>query len=114
MSVQPFDSFNDAMNSLRRDMNAVDARVQFWQAAIKPGDYYTQATEWGFPIYGQVLPDEEQRESHVRHYRLCNANSIACLDGEMGEVHVSVIERLLSESEFTDAKGRGGCRDLGD
>lgn len=107
MSLQPADSFDDALSSLRRDMDAADARVQPWQAAIKPGDYFSQATEWGFPIYRQVLPDEEPREPPVRNFRLCKAYSIACPGGELGDVHVSVIERLLSEAEYNDAKSRG-------
>lgn len=106
MEFEAFGSFDEAMEKLGREMRAADARVQPWQAAIKPGDYFMHGTPYGFNIYGEVLKEDEPREQPLRFYRLCQAYSVACPEGEMGDVHVSVIERLLSEVEFREAKDR--------
>jgi len=104
MEITPFDSFDEMMERLRREMAAADARVQPWQAEVEAGDYFVRQTPYEFQVYGEVLPDEEPREADGRHYRFCKCYSIACPDGELGDVHVSVIERLLSRQEFDDAK----------
>ncbi|MDX2199629.1 MAG: hypothetical protein SF069_11745 [Phycisphaerae bacterium] len=107
MSITPFDSFDDMMEQMRRDQDAADRRVQPWQSAIKPGDYFRRESGYGFPIYGEVLAEEEEREKALRHYRFCRCYSVACAGGELGDVHVSTIERLLRKPEFDAAHGRG-------
>lgn len=107
MEIESFDSFDDMMRRLQEQMKAADARVEPWQAAIKPDDYFFRNSGYGFPIYGQVLKEDEPREPHVRHYRLCNCYSMACIEGEMGDVHVSSIERIISEAEFEEARSQG-------
>ncbi len=106
MDIQPFDSSEEFMRSLRRDMDAADARVQPWQVAIKPGDHFRRESEYGFPIYGVVLNEDEPREQHVRHYRLCNCYSIACPEGEIGDIHVCTIDELINQCDFDSAKQR--------
>lgn len=96
MSVQSFDSFDEMMEQMRRDQEAADARVQPWQAEVKTGDYFQRPSGYDFSIYGEVLPEEEPRDPNLRHYRFCKCYSIACVQGEMGDVHISTIERLLS------------------
>ena len=106
MSITPFDSFDEMMERMRRDQEAADARVVPWQAALKPGDYFRKPSGYDFSIYGEILPDEQSREKELQHYRFCKAYSIACPQGEMGDVHVSTIERLLTRTEFEDARQR--------
>ncbi len=107
MQVIPFDSFDEMFEHLRKEREAADARVQPWQAAIKPGDHFQRASGYGFNIYGVVLKEEAPRESDLRHYRFCECYSIACVEGELGDVHVSTIEKILSPHEFQTAKQRG-------
>ncbi len=107
MSITPFESFDEMMEQMRRDQEAADARVQPWQATIKPGDYFRKPSGYDFPTYGEILKDEQRRDPALRHYRFCKAYSIACPDGEMGDVHISTIECLLSRAEFEDARRRG-------
>lgn len=106
MSVQSFDSFDEMMEQMRRDQEAADSRVMPWQADIKPGDYFRKPSGHEFSIYGEVLPEDESREPALRHYRFCKCYSIACVRGEMGDVHVSTIEALLTRDEFEDARRR--------
>jgi len=106
MAIEGFDSFEEMMRHLRRDMDTADARVAAWQVAIKTGDYFRKPTNYGFQIYGEVLSEDEPRESGLEHYRFCHCYSVACPTGEMGDIHVSTIERLLTKLEFDEARRR--------
>lgn len=105
MNVEGFDSLDDIMRRLREDMAAADARVQPWQAAITTGDYFQRAA-YGVRIYGEVLDNPDPREPTLQHYRFCRCYSMMCPTGELGDVHVSTIERVLKPNEFEAAKQR--------
>ncbi len=107
MAVYSFDDLDDMFNSMRRDMNEADSRVKPWQAKIKAGDYFVRRSGLGFNIYGEILHEEEPRAQGLGHYRLCRGYSIACPKGEMGDIHVSTIEALLTREEFVEAKRSG-------
>jgi len=81
-------------------MQAADERVQEWQKAIKKGDYFWQETEYEFSIYGEVL--ENDYEGELQHYRFCKCYSSACPEGEIGDVHLSVISGILTREEFEE------------
>jgi len=95
------------MEGMRKDMEAADQNVKPWQAAIKPGEYFQRYNQLGFTIYGEILQEEEKRPNHLKHYRLCRAYSVACPQGEMGDIHVSTIDALLSRELFDTARQRG-------
>ena len=104
MKFEAFDSFEDMQKRLQEAMTAADARVQPWQTKIRPGDYFLHPTDYGFPIYGEVLEQYGQDQPHLQHYRFCKCYSIACPEGELGDVHVCTIEQIISEAEFEDAR----------
>lgn len=81
-------------------MQKADERVQEWQKAIKKGDYFWQETEYDFNIYGEVLEDDYEGE--LQHYRFCKCYSSACPEGEIGDVHLSVISGILTREEFEE------------
>lgn len=107
--VDSFESLDDMMQVLRESMETADKHILPWQALIQPGEYFQQSTRIGFRIYGEILKDPEdfQRDEFTENYRLCKAYSVACLYGEMGDVHVSSIERIISKEEFKAAELRG-------
>ena len=107
MDVESFDSWEEMMQSLRRRREAADARALPWQAGITPGDYFRRESGYGFATYGEVLPDEQRRPADLRHFRFCRCYSVACPDGELGDVHVSVVARRLSAEQFQEARQRG-------
>ncbi len=109
MEFEAFDSFEEMMARLNEQILRADAEVENWQARIKPGDYFRRSSGYGFDIYGEVLQEEEPRELRLRPYRFCNCYSVACPEGEMGDVHVSTIEVLLSKAEFEEAQEQGWC-----
>jgi hypothetical protein len=107
MQSEANDDVEDIFRQMRSDMDAADARVQPWQAEIRAGDYFVKDSLLGFPIYGQILEEHERRPSHLKHYRLCRAYSMACPQGEMGDIHVSSIEALISQEKFSEAREKG-------
>jgi hypothetical protein len=91
------------LDDLSLAMQEADDRVESWQAEIKKGDYYMQETIYGFNIYGEVLRSAP-RAKHLRRYRFVKAYSLACSDGEPGDVHVSVITQIITKEQFEKAR----------
>ena len=107
MPIEEFDDLEKAFQKMRQDQQAADSRVQDWQRLVKPGDYFRRYSSHGFYIYGEVLEEEEPREPGLENYRLCRAYSLACVSGEMGDIHVSIVEKILTKEEFEEAIRRG-------
>jgi hypothetical protein len=102
MTFTAYDSFEEMMDDLQANMKAADARVQPWQAEIKVGDCFRESTPYGFDIYGEVL--EGYEEEHLQNYRFCYCFSVACSEGERGDVHVSVVSEVITREEFEETK----------
>ncbi len=65
---------------LREAMEAADARVRPWQAAVAPGDcFIADSGEEDLLVFGEVL--ESYTEPHLKHYRFCRCHSVACPGG---------------------------------
>jgi hypothetical protein len=94
------------LDDLSRAMQEANERVKPWQAEIKKGDYYMQETIYGFNIYGEVLKNA-YRQRNLRNYRFVKAYSLACSDGEPGDLHVSVITQIITKEQFEEAKKNG-------
>jgi hypothetical protein len=107
MEYTSFDSLDDMFSEMERQRGIADTRVQPCQAAAAPGDFYRQDTNYGFSIYGEILKDPEPRPEQLKHYRFVLAYSVACPDGEMGDVHVSQINEVISPAVFQVAKEMG-------
>jgi len=107
MKVESFDSLEAAQQRLREAMEAADARVRPWQAAVGVGDCFVTdcGGEEGFLIFGEVL--KGYGEERLRHYRLCRCFSVACPEGEVGDVHVSTILAVVSREVFELARQHG-------
>jgi len=107
MKVESFDSLEAAQQRLREAMEAADARVRPWQAAVGVGDCFVTdcGGEEGFLIFGEVL--KGYREERLRHYRFCRCFSAACPEGEVGDVHVSAILCVISREVFELARLHG-------
>lgn len=124
MSVKEFSSLDELVEYIESCNQRASNRVEPWQSTVKPGDCFVRFTE-GFAIYGKVLDpvqsevdagaDEEeveyQRElrdaPHMKHYRFARCFSELCPEGELGDVHVSTIATIITESMFENAKTLG-------
>ena len=112
MEVEFFDSLEEAQARLHQAMEAADARVKPWQAAVKIGDcFIADGGEEGLPVFGEVL--EAYAEPHLRHYRLCRCYSVACPEGEVGDVHVSTILAVVSRVFFEAMRQEGWQMEAG-
>ena len=112
MEVEFFDSLEAAQARLRQAMEAADAHVKPWQAAVKVGDcFIADGGEEDLVVFGEVL--EGYREAHVRHYRFCRCFSVACPEGEVGDVHVSTMLCLVSRAFFEAMRQEGWQMEAG-
>jgi hypothetical protein len=101
MEAEFFDSLEEAQARLREAMEAADARVRPWQAAVKVGDcFIADGGEEELLVFGEVL--KGYREAHLRHYRFCRCHSVPCPEVEVGDLHVSSILCLVSR-QFLEA-----------
>ena len=105
MKVEFFDTAEAAAEALTEAMKAADARVVWWQAQVKPGDCFMSDSGEGFPVFGEVL--EGYREKHLQDYRFCRCYSVACPEGELGDVHVSTILCRVSRGLFERLREQG-------
>jgi len=104
MKVEFFATHEEAMARLEEARKAADARVRPWQAALKPGERFIYLAE-GLLIFGEVLQAYE--EPRLKHYRFCRCYSAACPEGELGDVHVSVVLAPVSRRFFEAMREQG-------
>ena len=101
MNITFYENTEEMLDSLTEAMETADENTKEWQKALKKGDYYMQETEYGFNIYGKVLKNAYRQKS-LRNYRFVKAYSVACPDGEIGDIHISSITRIISKEEFEE------------
>jgi len=111
MKVEFFDSLEEAQDRLREAMEAADGKVKPWQAVIGPGDCFVTDSLDGLLVFGEVL--EAYTEPHLRHYRFCRCYSVACSEGELGDVHVSTVLCRVSRAFFEAMRQAGWQMEAG-
>lgn len=109
---------------------AADERVDPEQVALRPGDFCARVAH-GIVIYSEILDaaahllgdraledlDEDEKEEyesvrdsyteeHMKNYRFTRSYSSLCPNGELGDIHVSTVSRVISQKEFQSAKNR--------
>jgi len=104
VEIEVFDNAEAAMARLEEARKAADSRVRPWQAAVGVGDCFVVLAE-GLVIFGEVL--EGYQDRRLKHYRFCRCHSVACAEGELGDMHVSTIRRVISREAFEEARGKG-------
>lgn len=118
---------------------AAAERVQEFQKALKPGDYIVRSQN-GFIIYGEIIDpvvkmlddetglSEEQLEEmqaehdyeiqlrnqpHMAAYRFSKCFSQLCPQGELGDLHISTVTKVISKESFDEARNHGWPMDDG-
>ena len=104
VEVEFFATHEEAMARIEECRKAADARVKPWQAALKPGERFIYLAE-DLLIFGEVL--ETYEEERLKHYRFCRCYSVACPEGELGDVHVSVVLAPVSRAFFEAMREQG-------
>ena len=105
MEVEFFDSHEAAARRLREAMEAADARVAPWQEALRPGECFLSIVKDGLVVFGEVL--DGYSEPHLKHYRFCRCFSVACPEGELGDVHVCTVACRISRRFFEEMRQAG-------
>lgn len=104
------DELDDVFRQIAEARRAADALVLGWQRQVRPGDrclsYNHEVELFVFheildPLAGAV--DEEERtylretyaEPHMEHYRFTKSYSAMCPEGELGDIHVSIVSLVI-------------------
>lgn len=113
-------------------------KVQPFQRALKPGDFFVREQQ-DFVIYGEILDptppaiDEEgldaetleemraehafevklRNQPHMAAYRFSKCFSRICPTGEMGDIHISPVVKVISKESFEQARRAGWPVDPG-
>jgi len=74
---------------------------------VKPGDCFMSDSGEGFLVFGEVL--EGYPEGRLQHYRFCRCYSVACPEGELGDVHVSTIRCIVFDVACCAGRCQGQC-----
>jgi hypothetical protein len=114
LEFQAFSTWEEMMSAIEQARIIADGKVQPFQAAIKTGDFFVQDTSYGFLIFGQILQTDDAfyQSEEGKNYRFCKAYSIACSEGEVGDVHVSVISAVISKELFEEIRDKNWNIDL--
>ena len=100
--IEFFDSVEEMFKAEQKAQEEANARVKDWQRQIKVGDCFRQETDYGFDIYGEVL--EGYNAGHLENYRFCYCFSVACPEGEKGDVHICQITEVIDRERFEAEK----------
>lgn len=111
--VQSFDNVEQLFDALKKGAETADAAVKDWQRKLKVGDFFRQV-EGDLTIFGEVVdsPYEEDRARMAEqpNRRMVKAYSMSCPEGELGTIHVSRVQSILTERGFEDAKAKGWAK----
>lgn len=117
MGVTSYGSFDEMMVAINEARVAADANIQDFQKLLAAGMYYlAPSEELCLLIYGEILQpgEDEVYEGELAGYRLAQAYSEACPEGEVGDVHISTVAAILTREEFEWAKAKGWPASLGE
>lgn len=96
---------NVHLEAMERGKKEADKYVKLRQKRIKPGTCFVQITPYGF-IFGQVQESKGSfyKTKQGRNFRFCKCYSKLCVEGELGDVHVSQMYLLITEDLFLKYK----------
>lgn len=116
MEFQAFSTWEEMMDAIDRGRREADRRVEPRQAAIQPGNFFARTTPYDFMIFGivQECNDKFYKTEQGKNFRFCKCFSVACPEGELGDVHVSEIDMLITEETFLKYKEKGWHVEDGD
>ena len=124
MDVKTFDDIGDFFAQQAKALEEANKRIQPWQAEIKVGDCFVRLYQMGdrvIQIYGEVIDAleaerqagaDEDEVAYVKSlyedpgrqgFRFTKSYSVLCREGELGDVHVSTMTRVITRAEFESA-----------
>ena len=117
LGFESFDSFEDMQKAEERAQKSAAERTMDWQMnLVKPGSYVLRMAH-GLLLFSEILDPvetacEEDKEyviksyaqEHMKYYRFGKHYSVACGEGEMGDVHISTVLAVITKEYFDAAK----------
>jgi hypothetical protein len=115
MTITFYGSVEEMLEDLGRAMKEADAKVRPVQAGIKSGQYFINYhRDLDLFVFGEILDisklgydEEEQKfidqqyaQPHMRYYRPTKCYSVACPEGEIGDIHLSTISAIIDQELF--------------
>ena len=118
MNVTFYDSFEEMQDSLAKAREVAATFVKPFQKAVKAGDFYVHYNpEYELVVYGEVLDPVASAEAdevayltevyaqpHMADFRFARAYSPLCDDGELGDIHLTTIHKIISKEQFEQFK----------
>lgn len=98
MEFIKYDNLDDMLKALEGARLGADAVTEEWQEDFSVGDCFVQHTDMGFDVIAEIK--ETNPEGRLKNYYFCDAYSVACPNGELGDIHASVISARLPRSVF--------------
>jgi hypothetical protein len=94
-----------------------DSHVQPFQADLRPGDFFVRFPDYDLVIWGEILePHPEDAplyaEAHMANYRSTRSFSLACPQGEIGDIHVATVTTTIGRAQFEAARAAGWPSDI--
>ena len=119
MKIREFDSVEELFDEMRRDQEAADERAKTHHlgvADLKHGDcFIVPRPDIGVVIFGEVIEHDDKypednesiQESRLRGYVYARCYSPLCVEGELGDTHITRIQAKISRNDFDHAKANG-------
>ncbi|MCK4817260.1 hypothetical protein KA005_15930 [bacterium] len=117
LEFQGFDSIEEMFEAEQKAQKAAAQKTKQWQMdLVKPGSYVLR-TAHDLLLFSEILDPvetacEEDKEhviksyaqEHMKYYRFGKHYSVACREGEMGDIHVSTILAVITKEYFDAAR----------
>lgn len=117
MKIKSYETTEELFEELRKQNETAREEANNLRSYLEkfrePGTCFVQLHEYGFIIYGKVEgseyeEDQEMLEASFQNgYVFCRAASQACTHGELGSIHVSRINAVISPEGYEWAKENG-------
>jgi len=120
MSVRSFASLDELFAAESQAQSEANSTIKPFQEALKPGDcfcYFSADMHPNIVIWGEVLqtdPDDEDVPAGFElqpEFRFTRCHSVACPEGELGDIHISVVQKVITRGTFEKAKAAGWPHD---
>jgi hypothetical protein len=109
--VHEFGSEEEFLAFSNQRAEAMDAAVEHWQRALRPGEHFVSRPYETMPLDAHTVFVQYGRLSYRKgphaNEPIAECFSVACPEGETGPVHLSTIARKLTRAEFDAARIAG-------
>ena len=121
MDFESFDTFEDMQKAEEKAQKSAAERTKNWQIELaKPGSYAISMAH-DLLLFHEILdplvnvedPEEKKYiketygQEHMKYYKFTRSYSVACEEGELGDIHVSMILAFVTKEYFLAMKEAG-------